>query len=140
MADTTPEREELARRIRALRKARDLSIQKLAALADMSPGYLSEVERGMSEVSGVKLARMAEHLGVSTDYLLSGRAEPANTATVEIPPGLSEAAQSLNLTYAQTLRLLEGKNSLVARRSTAKECEWTKEEWVSFYSKVKNYL
>jgi transcriptional regulator with XRE-family HTH domain len=140
MSDSTPEREEIARRIRALRKGRGFSLQQLAELADMSPGYLSEVERGLSEVSGVKLARVAEHLGVSTDYLLSGRADPPSGATIQIPPGLSEAAKVLDLTYAKTLRLLAGKESLVARRSGSSEHEWTKEAWIDFYKKVERYL
>lgn len=140
MADSTPEKEEIARRIRALRKARGMSLQQLAERADISPGYLSEVERGLSEVSGVKLARMAEQLGVSTDHLLSDRSASPAGAAVQIPPGLSEAAETLDLTYARTLRLLAGKESLVARRSGSPEGEWTKEQWIDFYNKVKPYL
>ncbi len=140
MADSTLEREETARRIRTLRRARGLSIQKLAETVGMSQGYLSEVERGGSAVSGEKLARLAEELGVSVDYLLSGRNETASDSVIHIPPGLSEAAEFLNLSYAQTIRLLGGKASLVARRSNDSESEWTKEKWLDFYNKVKLYL
>jgi transcriptional regulator with XRE-family HTH domain len=140
MADSTSEKEEIARRIRGLRKARGLSLQQLADYVGMSSGYLSEVERGLSEVSGVKLARMAEHLGVSADYLLSGRADPPPGAAIQIPQGLSEAAKVLDLTFGKTLRLLAGKESLVARRSSSAEREWTKEEWIDFYNKVEPYL
>jgi transcriptional regulator with XRE-family HTH domain len=141
MPDSASEREEIARRIRSLRKGRGFSLQRLALLAEMSPGYLSEVERGLSEVSGVKLARVAEHLGVTTDYLLSGRVEPPLTGgSVQIPPGLSEAAKILDLTYAKTLRLLAGKESLVARRASTAERDWEKEEWIDFYNKVERYL
>lgn len=123
-----------------LRRGKGVSLQRLAELADISPGYLSEVERGLSAVSGEKLARVAEHLSVSADYLLSGRNEPSSASAVQIPPGLSEAAKALDLTYAQTLRLLAGKESLVARRSNAVESEWRKEDWINFYDKVKPYL
>ena len=140
MSDSVREREEIARRIRGLRRSRDLSIQKLAEAVVMSAGYLSEVERGHSAISGEKLARLAEELGVTTDYLLSGRAEHTSDSAVHIPPGLSEAAKVLDLTYAQTLRLLAGKESLVARRSTKTEREWTKDDWVEFHHKVKPYL
>lgn len=140
MPDSRLEREEIGRRMKALRKAKDISIQKLAASVSMSPGYLSEVERGHSAVSGEKLARLAAELGVSADYLLSGRGEPVEGAGVQIPQGLSQAAEVLDLTYAQTLRLLAGKESLVARRSTRGEGEWSKEEWLDFYRKVKPYL
>lgn len=140
MSDPASDREETAKRIRSLRQARGLSLQRLAESSDISAGYQSEVERGYSAVSGEKLARIAESLGVSADFLLSGRADPSAASGVSIPPGLSEAAQALNLTYAETLRLLAGKESLVARRSGGAEREWTQKDWVDFYRKVKPYL
>src|SRR5947207_8189242 len=100
--------------MRTLRRARGLSIQKLAEAVGMSAGYLSEVERGHSAISGEKLARLALELGTSADHLLSGRTDPQDGSTIQIPQGLSEAAKVLDLTYAQTLRLLAGKQSLVA--------------------------
>jgi transcriptional regulator with XRE-family HTH domain len=132
------ERVELGRRIRVLRKARDLSIQRLADATAISPGYLSDVERGSSSPSGEKLARIAGELGVTTDYLLTGTTAP--TPAIEVPPGLAAAAEQLDLTYAQTMRLLAGKRSLVARRSSQHQDEWTKTDWLDFYNKVRPYL
>jgi transcriptional regulator with XRE-family HTH domain len=140
LPEPTREREEIANRIRTLRRARDLSIEKLADLADMSAGYLSEVERGLSEISGAKLARLAENLGTTVDYLLTGREEPGSNTAVTIPPGLSEAAKRLDLSYAQTLKLLLGKEQLVARRSAREEREWPPDKWIEFYNKVRDYL
>lgn len=140
MAEPTPERIEIASRIRTLRRARGISLQRLAEVAGISPGYLSEVERGQSAVSGEKLAALAENLGVTADYLLSGRDSNRGSTAVIIPSALSEAATVLNLSYAETLRLLAGKESLVARRSTGVEREWTKDDWKEFYLKVKPYL
>lgn len=141
MPDPTPETEEIARRIRMLRKSRGVPLHQLAEQAGISAGYLSEVERGLSEISGVKLARVAEQLSVSTDYLLSGREEAsAGAAVIQIPRALSEAAEVLDLTYARTARLLAGKKSLVARRAGTAEREWTKEDWMEFYKKVERYL
>jgi len=137
--DQPTERGEIGRRIRVLRKSRDLSIQRLAELAGISPGYLSEVERGSSAPSGEKLARIASELGVSTDYLLTG--VTSTTAPVQVPAGLAAAAEQLNLTYAQTIRLLAGKRSLVARRSSGEqEDDWAKADWIEFYKKVSPYL
>lgn len=140
MNNAAREREETANRIRTLRRARELSIQKLAAAVDMSAGYLSDVERARSALSGEKLARLAEELGVTADYLLSGRVDQPAGATIQIPTGLSEAAKVLDLSYAQTIRLLAGKESLVARRSREHERDWTKDEWIAFHEKVKPYL
>jgi transcriptional regulator with XRE-family HTH domain len=111
----------------------------LAEFAGISPGYLSEVERGSSAPSGEKLARIASELGVSTDYLLTG--VTSTTAPVQVPAGLAAAAEQLNLTYAQTMRLLAGKRSLVARRSSGEqEDDWAKADWIEFYKKVSPYL
>lgn len=130
----------MAQRIRGLRRARNLSIQRLADAAAMSAGYLSEVERAHSAISGEKLARLAQELGVSADYLLSGRTPRAGESAIQIPQGLSQAAEVLDLTFAQTIRLLAGKESLVAHRSAKADQEWTKDNWVDFYRKVKPYL
>lgn len=133
-------REELARRIRTVRQSLGLSLQRLATAAEISPGYLSEVERGLSAISGEKLAKIAQQLGKSVDYLLTGREDSKAQTSVNIPAGLSDAAEELNLSYAETLRLLAGKESLVARRSGSAAVEWGKEQWVEFYKKVKPYL
>jgi transcriptional regulator with XRE-family HTH domain len=130
---------EIANRIRTLRRSKEISIHKLADAVAMSPGYLSEVERGHSAISGELLGKIARELGVTADYLLSGQEEQRG-GVIQIPPGLSEAAKALDLTYGQTIRLLEGKESLVARRANTAEKEWSKEDWISFYNKVKLYL
>jgi transcriptional regulator with XRE-family HTH domain len=140
LSDSAREREDIANRIRTLRRARELSIEKLAALAEISAGYLSEVERGHSEISGAKLARIAEHLGTNVDYLLTGREDHVANAAVTIPPGLSEAAKTLNLTYAQTVQLLLGKEQLVARRSAHAAQQWSADKWIDFYNKVRDFL
>lgn len=140
MSDPMGERAEIANRIRTLRKSRGRSIKELAELTAISQGYLSDVERGKSSLSGEKLARLAEQLGVTTDYLLSGREEHRTTEIVQIPAGLSEAAETLDLSYAKTIRLLAGKQSIVARRSSSAENEWSKEDWIEFYETVKVYL
>ncbi len=133
-----PERAEIGRRIRVLRKSRDLSIQRLAEATGISPGYLSDVERGSSSPSAEKLARIAAELGVTTDYLLTGAT--LASPSVQVPPGLAAAAEQLDLTYTQTVRLLAGKQSLVARRASQGEDDWTKADWIDFYRKVKPYL
>jgi transcriptional regulator with XRE-family HTH domain len=135
-AEPAPDtRHEIARRIRELRRARGLTLKHVSDAAGISLGHLSEVERGQSSVSGEKLARLAEALGESADYLLAGR-----TTHSAIPEPLALAAEELHLTFAQTRRLFDGKNSLVARRASSPEPDWGKEKWISFYRKVKDIL
>lgn len=137
-SEQPPERVEVGRRIRVLRKSRDLSIQALAEGAGISAGYLSDVERGSSSPSAEKLARIASELGVTTDYLLTGAT--STTPSVDVPPGLAAAAEQLDLSYTQTMRLLAGKRSLVARRAAERDDTWSKVDWIDFYNKVKPYL
>lgn len=51
-------------RIRGLRKARGLSLKDIAQSADLSAGFLSQIERGLSSASVRALARIADSLGV----------------------------------------------------------------------------
>lgn len=136
-----PDRADLGKRIKALRDKREMNAQKVAKLADMSPGYLSEVERGLSAISFEKLVRLAEVLHVSVGYFEGAGTEEVLTDTeVRIPVALSKAAEELKLSYRATLSLLEGKESLVARRAKSHEKEWEVEDWINFYNTVKDYL
>jgi len=59
------------KRLQELRQIRGLSKNKLARMSGVSQGYLSDLERGKKEApSAPILARVAEALGTSTDYLL----------------------------------------------------------------------
>jgi transcriptional regulator with XRE-family HTH domain len=117
-----------------------MTVLQLATVAGMSPGYLSEVERGLSAISFEKLVRLAEELRVTTDFLKDGKGPPEESEGVRIPAALSSAAEQLGLSYRSTVRLLEGRESLVARRSANQEREWGVDEWINFYESVKEYL
>ena len=140
MTNETCTRQEIGARIKRLRIIKGLTIKELAQNAGTSAGYLSEVERGGPALSGEKLGALAGCLGSSVDYLLTGIAEP-NQALPEtrIPAGLAQAAEILDLSYVQTTKLLAGKHSLVAGRGSEQD-EWTVDDWVHFYEKVKHYL
>src|SRR5579862_5593354 len=106
-------------RIREIREAKKLTQDQLAEKAAISKGFLSEVENGKRNVSSEYLLRIANSLGASVDYLLRGTADLSNgiKEPILIPPELSEAAQRLNLSYAETVELLEAHRSVIARRS-----------------------
>jgi transcriptional regulator with XRE-family HTH domain len=55
----------VAQRIKKLREAKGLTIEKLAYANDMSKGNLSEIERGMIEPKLVTLEKIAKGLDVS---------------------------------------------------------------------------
>ena len=57
-------REALGATLRGFREDAHLTLRQLAVQANVSPGYLSELERGRKEVSSELLASVCEALGV----------------------------------------------------------------------------
>ena len=105
-------------RIKEVREAKGITQDKLATKTGLSKGFISELENGKRGVSSDNLLKIANHLGASLDYLARGETDtPATRKPIEIPHELSVAAEQLNLSYAQTIELLEAANSVVARRS-----------------------
>jgi transcriptional regulator with XRE-family HTH domain len=58
--------------VRSLRKARTLSLVELAEKADLSVGYLSQIERNISTPSVKALGTIARALGVTVAWFFSG--------------------------------------------------------------------
>jgi len=141
MAEKNNLRTELGARIRNIRKNKGLTGRDLAEKSKISPTYLSEVERGLSNISGEKLHRIADILRIPLQDLLSPSTQPeTNKNVISFPLALSEAADELLLKFSTTVRLFKGANSLVARRSAKQGQEWTKQEWIDFYRSVESIL
>jgi transcriptional regulator with XRE-family HTH domain len=127
-------------RIREIREAKKLTQEQLAEKALMSKGFLSEIENGKRNVSSEYLLRIANSLCASVDYLLRGTTDVSGNGTREsivIPAELSEAAEKLNLSYAQTVELLEAHRSVIAKRSMKQSKPFTREDWVALHKAIK---
>lgn len=125
-------------RIREVREKRGMTQDQLADAAKISKGFLSEVENNKRNVSSENLLRLANVLGASADYLLRGETKsPVHRQPVVISPELSEAAEELGLSYAETIQMLEAHNSVVARRSNKDTKRLTIEEWKDLYKAIK---
>lgn len=122
-------------RIREIREKKNLTQETLAEMAGISKGFLSEVENNKRNISSQALLKIANSLGASVDYLLQGNAANQNktNAPVVIPAELSKAAEELNLTYSQTLELLDAHNSVIARRSSKGLKDFMAKEWKEFH-------
>ncbi len=66
-------------RIRALRRARGLTLEELGALCELSHPFLSQLERGRARPSMVSLEKIARALGSSQLELLAGGDETTTT-------------------------------------------------------------
>lgn len=72
----------LGARIAALRREAGLSQAELASRLQVSPSALGMYEQGRREPSADTLVRLSRELGVTTDYLLTGK--PAERETEKL--------------------------------------------------------
>ncbi len=63
----------MGKRIRLLRKQMNLTQEELAAQVGVSLSFMGHIERGTRQPSLDHLVRLSEKLGVSADFLLTGR-------------------------------------------------------------------
>ena len=74
-------REALGTALRAFRLDRGVTLRELAELSSVSPGYLSELERGRKEVSSEVLASVCHALETSVaDVLIEAAGSMAATS------------------------------------------------------------
>lgn len=72
-----------SQRLRELRRQRNLSQTELGGQVDLHHTHISRYERGVSRPSADALRRLAEVLGVTTDYLMEGASDEAAKARFE---------------------------------------------------------
>jgi len=63
---------EIGKRLRKQRENLQMTREQLCELIDVSPQYLSQVERGVKGLSIEKLLVVCDGLGLSTEYVLRG--------------------------------------------------------------------
>ena len=78
-------------RIQDARMTRGITQEEFAEEIDVSPSYYQKLERGVRTCSLDILVSIAEHLHVSTDYLLTGK----RSSTKEIKKALMESSRLL---------------------------------------------
>lgn len=126
-------------RIREIREKRKITQDQLATAAEISKSFLSEIENNKRNVSSQGLLRIANILGASVDYLLTGESkESISKAPIVIPLELSRAAQDLQLTYSDTIELLDAHRSVIARRSNQSIKSFSVDDWKKLYKAIKN--
>jgi transcriptional regulator with XRE-family HTH domain len=86
--------------IKRRREEANLSLSGLATRANVSKGYLWNLESRKSEArpSGQTLYRIAEALGTTMSDLLGQQLLVDTVAVKDMPPGLAELVQAENLT------------------------------------------
>jgi len=106
MADFEARRSALGAFIRSQRELANLSLRQMAALADISNPYLSQIERGLHEPSVHVLRSIARALNLSAETLLA-QAGLVDSSAARSGGGTAEAIRSDNrLTDQQKQALL----------------------------------
>ena len=129
-------------RIREIRDELGLTQDQLASHAGLSKGFLSDVENNKRNLSSRNLLSIANAVGTSVDYLLRGAtAEQAiGHDPIVIPSELSRAAEELDLTYSQTIDVLEAHRSVIARRSSSGLRKLSVVDWKNLHRAIKDVL
>lgn len=84
-------------RIRAAREERKLTQEQLAEQIEVSPQYISDLERGVVGISLPTLKRLCVALGISSDRILFGRETESHAAIGEKCRGLTKEQYGLLL-------------------------------------------
>lgn len=82
---------EIGSRIKAERKSRSLSQERLAEMINVSPHYIYEIERGLKAMSLETLINLSTALNISTDYILFGNKQDNLPSLSELLNDLDES-------------------------------------------------
>ena len=114
------EQASLGKRIIERRKALKITQQELAQAVGVTPQHISLIEQDRTAPSLVVLPKLAEELGVTTDYLISGK----EIIITDIIPTI-KASKRLNLKVKRALIALVEENSKpveeIAESTTSEE-------------------
>lgn len=95
---------EIGKRIKAKRLEKHLTQEKLSELIDVSPSYVSEIERGGSICSLHTLAKINDALDSSLDYLVFGITnENAKNTFSEVLKNIPEKNQELYISLCENI-------------------------------------
>jgi transcriptional regulator with XRE-family HTH domain len=121
-------------RVRQRRRELDITQEALAAKTELSKSFVSEVEGGQTAASGLKYLKIAEALGVSVEWLLTGELPERSIvrpSDVEIPSFVAEAAEQEGWSYGETLDVAAALQTIVARRSRGRRWQPSREDLIS---------
>jgi len=130
----------LGERIKTRRQELGWTQDELAAKADLSKGFLSDLENGKRNVSANNLLDIARVLSLSLDFLMKGEKGDVVETEIQIPRSLVALAKEENFSLVKTLTLLGMRRQVLAHRSLTKSEDLEDVDWRKFYEAVKDFL
>ena len=95
---------EIGKRIKLKRKEKNLTQEKLSEIIDVSPSYISEIERGCSICSLSTFTNIAISLNTNLDYLIFGvTANNSNQTFTEILKAIPEKNHKLFINLCENI-------------------------------------
>ena len=95
---------EIGKRIKIKRKEANLTQEKLSEIIDVSPSYISEIERGSSICSLATITNIADTINASLDYLVLSITESnADTVFTNILKSIPEKNQNLYVNLCENI-------------------------------------
>lgn len=98
---------ELGKRIRAERRKKDLTQEKLAEMAEISDSFMGHIERGGRTLSIETLAKLANALDLSLEYILCGEFNyQPDMLPIEIIDALNKMSGSQRKVFLNIMKTL----------------------------------
>lgn len=95
---------EIGKRIKSKRNEMHLTQEKLSEIIDVSPSYVSEIERGTSISSLATITKIAQTLNLSLDYLIYGiNQSNASSTFTEILKNIPEKNHKLYISLCENI-------------------------------------
>jgi transcriptional regulator with XRE-family HTH domain len=126
-------------RVKQRRQELGLSQDALAQRAGISKSFLSDLETGKRSVGAETLLDLGRAMGVSLDFLMTGKGSEDRRADKEIPASLARFAAEEGLSVRETMTLLDVQERLVSARRGPKT-RLAKVDWKGLYQAVKKFL
>jgi len=99
----------VGKRIRELRKKKNLKLEDLAQKTGLSLSYISLVERGLKNPSLKALEKIAKAFNVPTSYLFSGETEETLETFLRVNTSLDEEERKMII---QLIKSLESRKNV----------------------------
>lgn len=109
---------EVGARVKQAREAKKLSQLRLAEILDVSPSYLSNIEKGKQNMSIMMLFKLCNALDVPADWLLRNNSPESTAITIseisglldDCSPSEREAIVEMVQSMKSALRTIKAKN------------------------------
>jgi transcriptional regulator with XRE-family HTH domain len=113
---------------------------QLAQRANLSKGFLSDLENDKRGVGAETLHSIARALGTGVDELMTGGSTPKQASEIRVPASLSQFASAARLSFSEVMALLDMQRQIIAHRSNDRDDDLERVDWRRFYERVKEFL